>query len=1354
MTTQATSGNSSNPALTAMIEKLTEMVEGSTRDHEGNALQSLVSQKEDTASHPTDSPSREAESNATSSVSTPLPSQNITISGIATTTASEVSQPEGPVHQVVINLPTILESAGLPQANVVVKTVPQSESMANAGHAVVTVYNPSSNAAPSSGEESTKNMYKCTKCDYSSHNKHYLKQHVYLVHSTERPFKCPLCDYAGKRSHSLKEHLVVHSPYRPYTCSFCNASFRKKAHLTNHAKLHASVATAKCGLCGSVLSNMHDLSCHLREAHSKDNVHKCDHCDFATISIGELIAHIQHHGLRPKLYCCRSCKFIAMQETDVSKHIMMDHSGSGSYDVTEGMVIPEVPPITVLKCFACTFSTTSESDLKEHMKEHVETVPIANLQDDAAQQGSSGEDDAINTCRKAAKLDEPENDDSDAASVNPAGPFSRDKLTGVYTCIICGYTCDHQRTIKAHVWRHSGHKSLDYPIFQNGPLSMYDTADGSVSKMYKNSTVLENKVKVTPVSHPAPLAADSNSSTQLASASVPSSTGSTSKVSQHNVVQCTTDDGPQQIQPIKILQVPRRDHMVDVSKSKLLIQVAHRKPTPTAAPSVAGSIPSPKSSSAPKRLTVVNTTAGTPLTTLLSSLKQVAPTDHNIVSQAKLRSIKPKPEVPHNLEKKKPIECANTGNQSANDVDPSGQSVKLEIDPTGPVNQAESQSSAGLAGKAEGSSLLVISEKASMPNNSEACPDMKVAVQQQRKRMLPSSDCHVHSSISKRQKNADQNTDVHADENKTDDGGLKEVTATSVCQAPGQVKSEPPPLSRECENAAISDTSDTESSDTILEAPSLSNPDSDLMIVTSDEVSLYPSHEVEVETDMADSEIESDNQNMLDYVELEVTPSEKVEHKKDPGEANICCTNENEQCFVSLRSLLEKSDSGVPNKKEREKIKSVDSSISEKKCFVSLRSLLEKSDSEASEVPGKKEREKIKTVDSGISEKTKPSQHGQEQGISSSLLAAIEHFHKEIRSDPSSGILHSPPATSVDNTSESAASIFECISPSSGQLRCKLCHYTNSSLNGIKSHMRLHKAKKPKECSLCSFVGDDSQALQQHMLLHCKLRTYSCKSCGSSFSCKSQLRAHMRAHSSIPDLKERILSHVCGLCQGKFPTTEKLIRHKEGCISKVSTSLRCPECSFISMNRELFNKHMHCHGKIYKCELCEYTTKNYCKMQNHLKGHIEPQDLHCAMCDFVATSIRSLKSHMKRHTNDQRFVQQPLEQYKCNLCGYICHHLPALKSHMWRHSTETDYDYEVTNGIINAAIELDTQSSQMTQAPGSAEADGSLVAFRCCHCFFETNSKSLLNDHMKVHHDIIQKTLEVNNGILRKETST
>lgn len=47
-------------------------------------------------------------------------------------------------------------------------------------------------------------------------------------------------------------------------------------------------------------------------------------------------------------------------------------------------------------------------------------------------------------------------------------------IVGQYKCSLCEYYTDTQRTLKAHMWKHSGHQGLQYPTFQNGPLSIYD----------------------------------------------------------------------------------------------------------------------------------------------------------------------------------------------------------------------------------------------------------------------------------------------------------------------------------------------------------------------------------------------------------------------------------------------------------------------------------------------------------------------------------------------------------------------------------------------------------------------------------------------------------------------------------------------------------------------------------------------------------------------------------------------------------------------------------------------------------------------------------------------------------------
>ena len=350
--------------------------------------------------------------------------------------------------------------------------------------------------------------------------------------------------------------------------------------------------------------------------------------------------------------------------------------------------------------------------------------------------------------------------------------------------------------------------------------------------------------------------------------------------------------------------------------------------------------------------------------------------------------------------------------------------------------------------------------------------------------------------------------------------------------------------------------------------------------------------------------------------------------------------------------------------------------------------------------------------------------------------------------------------------------------------RCKLCHYSSTSTSLMKTHMRLHKAKQPCECSLCEYVAESNESLQDHMLQHCKVRTYQCKLCPSVFNYKSQLRAHMRAHTFSCDkcsfetsnpktLNSHTKSHskdfYCDHCNEAFASEEALANHSLICNSiSIGELWKCKHCDFETENSEQQQEHLLSHAKIYKCETCDYTTQSYINIRNHCRDHEQEKTLKCELCDFIATSTRSLKSHMKRHANDQRFVQQPLEQYKCNLCGYVCHHLPSLKSHMWRHSSDSNYSYMITNDIINAAIDnpnltdyaeagkMKEENPKENNSPNTILEDktmiqkaiGSLVTFRCCQCGFESTQKSQLNEHMKSHIDIIKKTFEVNKSQL------
>ena len=386
--------------------------------------------------------------------------------------------------------------------------------------------------------------YKCMKCDYCSHNKYYLKQHVELVHNAERPFKCPFCDYAGKRSHSLKEHLVVHSTNRPYECSLCNATFRKKGHLTNHIKMHANAKNFECNICEDKFGDRYLLYDHLRSTHSPDSYYACDFCEYATTIKSNIIMHMHTHG-NPKSYKCDKCPYIALHINIMKEHAMGHGLGSTFH---EEAVAKKTKPVILLKCSECGFTTDEKALLNDHMLKHISDI---NLLTSAKSQeknphdmtttmtsGTKGKDQptayvckecdfmsteayafithmlshktkqgsqAITTTSIATTTSSTSETtamtNSSMTSVQsqrsaPEPPdmsqqWTHDSAVGLYRCTICGYFTKHQRTIKSHIWKHSGHKDIDYPMFQNGPLSVYDDIPIGKTTLVSNNNVIQ-----------------------------------------------------------------------------------------------------------------------------------------------------------------------------------------------------------------------------------------------------------------------------------------------------------------------------------------------------------------------------------------------------------------------------------------------------------------------------------------------------------------------------------------------------------------------------------------------------------------------------------------------------------------------------------------------------------------------------------------------------------------------------------------------------------------------------------------------------------------------------------------------
>ncbi|KAM8893940.1 zinc finger protein 507 isoform 1-T2 [Spinachia spinachia] len=244
--------------------------------------------------------------------------------------------------------------------------------------------------------------------------------------------------------------------------------------------------------------------------------------------------------------------------------------------------------------------------------------------------------------------------------------------------------------------------------------------------------------------------------------------------------------------------------------------------------------------------------------------------------------------------------------------------------------------------------------------------------------------------------------------------------------------------------------------------------------------------------------------------------------------------------------------------------------------------------------------------------------------------------------------------------------------------RCRLCHYSSGNKGYIKQHLRVHRERKPYQCPICEHIASDSQDLESHMMHHCKTRMYQCKQCPDAFHYKSQLRNHEREqHSYSVDLA------------ALTPVTETAAAAEE------AELVADDECSL---------------QKMYKCDVCDYTSATYVGVRNHRRIHNSDKPYRCCSCDYATTNMNSLKGHMRRHPQEHQAVQL-LEQYRCSLCGYVCSHPPSLKSHMWKHAGDQNYNYEQVNKAINEAISQSSRAPQKSSAvlepvaerPGAAQ---------------------------------------------------
>ncbi|XP_056269760.1 zinc finger protein 507 isoform X2 [Pseudoliparis swirei] len=198
----------------------------------------------------------------------------------------------------------------------------------------------------------------------------------------------------------------------------------------------------------------------------------------------------------------------------------------------------------------------------------------------------------------------------------------------------------------------------------------------------------------------------------------------------------------------------------------------------------------------------------------------------------------------------------------------------------------------------------------------------------------------------------------------------------------------------------------------------------------------------------------------------------------------------------------------------------------------------------------------------------------------------------------------------VASDADGGGGLVDYIPGSERPYRCRLCRYSSGNKGYIKQHLRVHRQRQPYQCPICEHVSSDSKDLETHMIHHCKTRMHQCKQCPNAFHYKSQLRSHERERHSFTAALTPVTE-----------TTASMVEEAERAADE--------ECGL---------------QKMYKCDVCDYTSSTYVGVRNHRRIHNSDKPYRCCSCDFATTNMNSLKSHMRRHPQEHQAVQL-LEQY-------------------------------------------------------------------------------------------------------------
>ncbi|KAF5274988.1 hypothetical protein FQR65_LT16812 [Abscondita terminalis] len=191
----------------------------------------------------------------------------------------------------------------------------------------------------------------------------------------------------------------------------------------------------------------------------------------------------------------------------------------------------------------------------------------------------------------------------------------------------------------------------------------------------------------------------------------------------------------------------------------------------------------------------------------------------------------------------------------------------------------------------------------------------------------------------------------------------------------------------------------------------------------------------------------------------------------------------------------------------------------------------------------------------------------------------------------------------------------------------------------------------------------------------------------------------------------------CNICDYRSRQSVHLKRH----MYKHSDEwpFRCDKCDYKCYDKTDMTRHgrTHTREKPFKCNFCDHCCSTLANLKVHLHKHSIERPYSCDQCDYKCRYKTALTPHKRIHTQEKPF--------KCNFCDYSSKQSQQLKKHLYKHSDERPFSCDKCDYKCHDKISLARHNRTHTQEK----------PFKCNFCEYSSNRSEQLKKHLYKHSD-------------------